>query len=241
VKVRRFKPDLVIFFEAVNDLVRSFSPPWFALGSFKPDYSHYLGPYSGLAGPQVRFAGATTRWLTWSYLRKVIYREPDPRGHRDPDNVARLAARMRPIDQPAFRSLPSFREYVDALVHAVQSDGHRIFVASQASLYRSDLSQEEERLLFFGPVMCGDGETYPSTEAMKNGMRLFNESAREIATARGVRFLDFDAAVPKTSAYFSDDAHLRRDGNVILARVAADAIDADNLIDRARKTSTSDR
>jgi lysophospholipase L1-like esterase len=241
VKVRRFKPDLVIFFEAINDLVRSFSPPWFALGSFKPDYSHYLGPYIGLAGPEVRFTGAATRWLTWSYFRKVLHGEPDPRGHRDPDNVARLAALMRPVDQPAFRSLPSFREYVDALVHAVEADGHRIFVASQASLYRSDLSREEERLLFFGPVMAGDGETYPSTEAMKNGMRLFNEAAREIARARGVRFLDFDAAVPKTSAHFSDDAHLRRAGNEILARLAADAIDADNLVDRARKTAAPDR
>ena len=40
---------------------------------------------------------------------------------------------------------------------------------------------DEERLLFFGPLMCGDGKTYPSTEAMKNGMRMFNESARAIA------------------------------------------------------------
>ena len=234
IKVRRFKPDLVIFFEALNDLTRSFSPPWLALGDFKPDYSHYLGPYSGLVGPEVRFVGPPSRWLTWSYLRKAIRREPDPRGHRDPDNVARMAALMRPIDNPAFRSLPSFREYVEALIHAVQSDGSRIFVGSQGSLYRSDLSSDEARLLFFGPLMCGDGTTYPSTEAMKNGMRMFNESARDIAATRGVRFLDFDAAVPKTASYFTDDAHLTRAGNEILARVAADAIDAENLVERAR-------
>ena len=237
VKVRRFKPDLVIFFEALNDLTRSFSPPWFALGDFKPDYSHYLGPYIGLVGPEVRFTGPPSRWLTWSYLRKAIRQEPDPRGHRDPDNVARLASLMRPIDNPAFRSLPSFRGYVDALIHAVQSDGGTIFVASQGSLYRNDLSRDEERLLFFGPVMCGDGKTYPSTEAMKKGMLMFNESARAIAAARGVRFLDFDAAVPKTSAYFTDDAHLTREGNEILARVAADAIDAEKLIGRTRSPS----
>ena len=240
VKVRRFKPDLVIFFEALNDLVRSFSPPWLALGDFKPDYSHYLGPYIGLVGPEVRFTGPPT-WLTWSYLRKAIRREPDPRGHRDADNVARLAAGMRPIDNPAFRSLPSFREYADALVHAVQADGRTIFVASQPSLYRSDLSPEEQRVLFFGPLMCGDGTTYPSMEAMKNGMQRFNEAAREIARARGVRFIDFEAAVPKTTAYFTDDAHLSRAGNEILARLAADAIDADQLIERARKTATSSR
>jgi lysophospholipase L1-like esterase len=237
IKVKRFKPDLVIFFEALNDLTRSFSPPWLALGDFKPDYSHYLGPYIGLVGPEVRFTGWPSRWLTWSYLRKAFRGEPDPRGHRDPDNVARLAALMRPVDRPAFRSLPRFREYVDTLVRTVQADGATIFVGSQASLYRSDLAPEESRLLFFGPIMCGDGSTYPSTEALKNGMRLFNEAAREIAGARGVRFLDFEAAVPKTPTYFTDDAHLTRAGNEILARVAADAIDADDLIGRATRQS----
>jgi hypothetical protein len=66
---------------------------------------------------------------------------------------------------------------------------------------------------------------------------MFNESARAIAAARGVRFLDFDAAVPKTSAYFTDDAHLTREGNEILARIAADAIDAEQLIGRTRSPS----
>jgi lysophospholipase L1-like esterase len=234
IRVRRFKPDLVIFFEALNDLTRSFSPPWLAFGDFKPDYSHYLGPYIGLLGPDVRFTSPPTWSLTWSYLRRAIRGEPDPRDHRDADNVAKLAALMRPVDRPAFRSLPSFREYVDALVHAVQTDGHAIIVASQASLYRTDLSSEEQRVLFFAPIMCGDGKTYPSIAAMMNGMRLFNDAAREVASARHVRFVDFDTGVPKTLANFTDDAHLTRAGNEILARLAADAIDADGLIGRAK-------
>jgi lysophospholipase L1-like esterase len=237
VKVRRFKPDLVIFFEALNDLTRSFSPPWLAVGAFKPDYSHYLGPYIGLTGPHVKFAGPPSGWLTWSYLRKTLGGEPDPRNHRDPDNVARLASRMRAVDDPPFLSLPSFREYVDALVHAVRSDGHAMLVASQPFLVRPDLAEDERRLLFFGPLMCGDGTTYPSNAAMERGLRLYNEAAREIAHARGVRFVDFEAAVPKTAAYFSDDAHLRRAGNEILAKLAADAIDADGLIARAQRSS----
>jgi lysophospholipase L1-like esterase len=229
-RVRRFKPDLVIFFEALNDLTRSFAPPWLAIGEFKHDYSHYLGPFVGLLGPDVRFVPPPSRWLTWSYLRRAIRGEPDPRGHRDPDNVARMAALMRAVDRPTFHSLPPFREYVDRLVEAVRTDGTTIFVGSQASLYRSDLSPDESRLLFFGPLMCGDGDTYPSTEAMLNGMRAFNQAARQIAAARRVRFLDFDAAVPKTTEYFTDDAHLTRAGNDILARLAADAIDEADLI-----------
>jgi hypothetical protein len=42
--------------------------------------------------------------------------------------------------------------------------------------------------------------------------------------------------VPKTASYFSDDAHLLRAGNEILAKLAADAIDADDLIVRALRS-----
>lgn len=238
VKVRRFKPDLVVFFEAMNDLTRSFSPPWLAIDQFKPDYSHYLGPYIGLTGPNVRFAGPPSRWLTWSYLRQLIYREPDPRNHRDPDNVARLAAQMQAVESPAFVSLPSFREYVDALIHAVQSDSGRIIVGSQPFLYRTDLTADERRLLFFGPIMCGDGKTYPSADAMRRGMTAYNDAAREAANRRGVRFVDFEAAVPKDMEHFSDDVHMRRPANEILARLVADAIDAEGLIRPTRPSGS---
>ena len=33
--VRQFEPDLIIVFEAINDLYRSFSPRWWAVGEFK--------------------------------------------------------------------------------------------------------------------------------------------------------------------------------------------------------------
>ena len=61
-------------------------------------------------------------------------------------------------------------------------------------------------------------------------MAIYNDAAREVAVARHVEFLDFEGAVPKTAEYFSDDVHMRRAANVILATVAADAIDRAGLI-----------
>jgi hypothetical protein len=49
-----------------------------------------------------------------------------------------------------------------------------------------------------------------------------------------VPYLDFEAAVPKTLEYFSDDVHLRKPANAILAKIAADAIDAARLIDASQ-------
>ncbi len=224
-KVRRFNPDLVIYFEAINDLTRSFSPPWLARGEFKPDYSHYLGPYTRLTGPDVQFLFTPSSWLTMNVVRRLFRGDPDPFGHRDPENVAKMAARMRAVDNPAFKSLPHFRDYSDALVQAVQRNGQRIIVASQPSLYRADNTPEERRLLYFAPLMCADGETYPSHAAMMRGMRFYNDALRDLAAARGATFVDFEAAVPRTAEHFSDDVHLRRTGNAILAKVAADAID----------------
>ena len=48
--VRQFEPDLIVVFEAINDLYRSFSPPWWAVGEFRPDYSHYSGSVHPLPG-----------------------------------------------------------------------------------------------------------------------------------------------------------------------------------------------
>lgn len=235
VEVRRFNPDLVIVFEAINDLTRSFSPPWLAHGDYKPDYSHYLGPYSRFYGPGVGFIDRPSAPLTWAWLRHWMTGEPDPFNIRDADNVAKVAARLQPTDTPVFRSLPSFRLYLDSILQAVQSDGHVVMAASQPYVYRPDLAAEDQRHLYFAPLMCADHGMCPSLLAMVRGMQEYNAVARQVAEARNVPFIDFEAAVPKTFEYFSDDVHMRRSANEILARVAADAIDAAHLVETAAR------
>lgn len=230
-RVRQFDPDIVVFFEAINDLVRSFSPPWWAKGDFQPDYSHYLGPYIRFTGPDVEFLDGPTSWLTWRIVKRWMLGEPSPYNQRDPDNVAKMAARMHPTDQPAFRSLPSFKRFYETLVEAVLADHHRLIMASQPFIYRTTLTADERRLLWFPPLLCADHGTYPSVEAMVRGMEAYNAAARDLAAAHHVPFLDFEAAVPKTPDYFSDDVHLRQAANAILAKTVADYIDSQKLIE----------
>lgn len=230
VAVRQYQPDLVIFFEAINDMVRSFSPPWLAKGDFKPDYSHYLGPYAHMLGPNSTFVDASSSWLTWNTLTAWFKGSPDPFNIRDPNNVAKIQAGLRVIDTADFRSLPSFRQYSEAIIHYVKSDGHAIMTASQPSIYRPNLSPEEKRLLWFGPLLCADHGACPSIAAMTRGIDSYNATARELAAANKVPFIDFASAVPKTAEYFVDDVHMKKAGNAILARKAADAIGAAGLI-----------
>lgn len=228
-RVRRYHPDIVIVFEAINDLTRSFSPPWWATGEFQPDYSHYLGPYSRFAGPEIEFAHPSS-WLAISLAQRALSGEPTPFNHRDAANVAKVAASMRAIDDPEFKSLASFREYYESLIRALQADGTTVFMASQPFIYREDLNDEERSKLYFAPLMCADKGTYPSLAAMTRGMADFNNAARQLAAARNVTFMDFEAKVPKTLEHFTDDVHMTKKANAILAGVAADAIDAAHLI-----------
>ena len=59
---------------------------------------------------------------------------------------------------------------------------------------------------------------------MAAGLRRFNEAAREIASANGVPFLDFEAAVPKDGRHFSDDVHMTAAAILNVVLNARDAI-----------------
>ncbi len=234
-RVRRFDPDLIVFYEAINDLVRSFAPPWFAHGDFQHDYSHYLGPYARLAGPDAEM-GAPRSWLdgwfAWRTLTRRLQHQPSPFNQRDADNVARLAAQMTQTGTPDFRSLASFQEFYATLIRDVRADGRPIIVASQPYLYSPTLPDAGRRLLYFAPIFCAEHGTYPSMAAMIRGMDLFNGTARSVADAQHVPFVDLVSVVPKTAEYFSDDVHLRGSGNRIVATRLADTIDALGLLRR---------
>jgi lysophospholipase L1-like esterase len=224
-RVRRFAPDVVIAFEAVNDLCRSFSPSWWADGPFKADYSHYYGPLIRLRGLEAGFvdppaSNVFANLLIWRRARE-LFGAPSPYDVT-PDGLRRLRQALRPVPVSEFVSLPSFRANIEALVRAIRSDGHTLVLASQPFLYSESLTADDRAKLLFGPVFCAEGRTFPDDASMAAGLRRFNEAAREIASANGVPFLDFEAAVPKDGRHFSDDVHMTAAANEILAKLAFD-------------------
>jgi lysophospholipase L1-like esterase len=232
--VRQFEPDLIVVFEAINDLYRSFSPPWWAVGEFRPDYSHYLGPYIRFLGPDVWHRASSSRWsladlLVWQRLREELLGDPSPYRF-DAGNLGRLRSRLRPRTVTTFRSLDSYRSYYELLIRNIQADRRPVIMASQASIYSDALPADVRDSLFFAHVFCAENGFYPTMESMMSGMQTFNASARALAEAKDVQFLDFERAIPKTRAYFSDDVHLTAAGNEILARLVFDKIVGQSLI-----------
>jgi lysophospholipase L1-like esterase len=228
-RVRAFSPDLVIVFHAVNDLCRSFSPSWWATSPYQPDYGHYYGPLMRLRGLEGGFfdppsSNPLANLLLWRKT-KELFGTPSPYDVT-PAGVGRLRAALRAVDVAPedFRSLPSFRANLERLARHVRADGADVVLASQPSHYPEGLTDEERQQLFFGPVFCAENGTFPSDESMRRGMARYNEVARDVAAQLGTPFLDFDAAVPRTTEYFSDGVHMKDAAYEILARMAFDWI-----------------
>lgn len=234
-RVRRYHPDLILVVHGINDLYRGFSPPAFASGPFRPDYGHYQGPYARFKGPdEAPLVHAPlwppSRWLIWQQVRTTLGGEPRPYDHR-PDNVRRLLAHLQPRHIEEFRALPSFRGFYELLLANVRTDRVPIVVGSHPSLYRLDLDADARALLLFAPVFANEAGGYPDLESMTRGMALFNDTARTLAGEQHVPFVDFAAVVPRTAEYFTDDVHLRKAGNEVLAQTFGDWI-AGHLKDR---------
>jgi lysophospholipase L1-like esterase len=242
-RVRQFEPDLIVVFEAMNDLYRSFSPPWWAVGEFRPDYSHYLGPYIRFLGPHVGPRASPSRWsvselLVWRRLQEDLLGEPSP--YRiDAGNLGKLRSRLRPRTVTTFQSLDSYRNYYELLIRNIQADRRPVIMASQAFLYSQALPPDVLDSLFFAHVFCAENGFYPTMESMMSAMRMFNDAARTLADAKDVPFLDFERAVPKTREYFSDDVHLTAAGNEILARMVFDWIVGHSLISTRSLSSSA--
>ena len=226
-RVRRYHPDLILVVHGINDLYRSFSPPAFASGPFQPDYGHYQGPYAGFKGPTATFNGDAlplvhapfwppTRWLVYQQARAKLTGAPRPFDN-GPDNVRKLMAELQPRQIDQFRALPSFKNFCELLIARVRTDGVPIVVGSHPSLYRPDLDDATRALLLFAPVFANEDGGYPDLVSMTRGMAQFNGTARTIAAEQRIPFIDFAAVVPRTAEYFTDDVHLRKAGNEVLA------------------------
>ena len=139
-----------------------------------------------------------------------------------------------------FPSLDSYRNYYELLIRNIQADRRPVIMASQAFIYSEALPPDVRDSLFFAYVFCAENGFYPTMESMMGAMRTFNAAAQALAEAKNVPFLDFERAVPKTRAYFSDDVHLTAAGNEILARMVFDWIVGHSLI-AARSPSSSER
>lgn len=237
-----FSPDLAIIFHGINDLVRSFSPDMFGQGPYWPDYRHYYGAATNLATHGARTGllvrAATGHWCSDLRFDQVRLVGPEGRGLRGMRTLFYPKAREIEIDEWA--SLPAFERNLRDFVSIARSKQIEVLLATQAALYRDDLTAAEQQLLGFPRSHYFDGQR-ASLHSMVEGMRQFNVATRRIAGANDVELVDLERRMPKTTDYLYDDVHYTPAGNELIGNAFADAIIETMLVDRVMRSRREER
>jgi lysophospholipase L1-like esterase len=218
-RVKDYRPDVVILYHGINDLLRSFAPAHLAFGAPRPDYGHYYGPIARLAfGRHGKAPIPTPHLLDWMLEPGRLYSDLD---------------RTTPTRVDHFPSLAPFERNLRSLADATVADGVRLVLATQPYLYRDDLTPEEAGTLWMAERLgAGSGAgkgVHPDRESMARGMAAFNAATRRVAHERGVPWIELAEAVPKDLTHFVDGVHYTEAGNERVAEAVFEGLLAGGL------------
>ncbi|NCC51402.1 MAG: SGNH/GDSL hydrolase family protein [Spartobacteria bacterium] len=210
-----FNPDIMVICHNINDIYRSFSPPDFARQGYEHDYSHFYGPVARMVEayfkqpPLVRIHSQLVRRVMELYGSRLFsdFRRP------------------RPVEQANLLSRDDFRRNLTRLTRLLKADGVRVFLATEPSIYRHDLSREEEQALWMNKRFCRvTPGTYLGAGAMADAMTAYNTDIKAIAEQEQAPLIDLDAAIPRSLEYFHDDCHYTEKGHEAVARIISDQL-----------------
>ena len=212
-RVMPFHPDIVIIYQAYNDLKAVQNDI-----AFKPDYSHiHEVPYGFHHRPSF-----LTRWLNHSmfYVRaRNKYREfMQNRGIVQKENeTAKLSS------LPVIAEI-TFEQHMQALAAVAQSGGAEVILSSFATLHDPDkdysrgdvilqLSELQRNELYaiqhFVPGLTING--------VFQGIGRYNWILRKVAEELGAGWVDNANKIPHEDMYFVDRVHFSREGAAMMA------------------------
>jgi lysophospholipase L1-like esterase len=230
---REFSPDIVLTFHGINDLVRSFESDLFAEGEYRQDYRHYFGAVANLARPNKTarkfFNTAAGHWCSDFRFQQVRLAGPEGKGVNG--ILTMFFPKSEPVEITHWRSLPAFERNLREFVRIAKEADMEVVLATQPSLYRNDLSAEDQEVIVFAKSHQFDGK-HASLASLVSGMEQFNDTTRKIAAKEDVLLVELDKAMPKTTEYMYDDVHFTRKGNELVAKEIGDALVATRLIPR---------
>ena len=209
-KIKDYHPDMIIMWNGINDMYRSFAPQRFAFGKFQSDYSHFYGSISKMVLQYFKPSSFVEFHLfSATYLLRAFYTKI---------SVDKLVIkRMKPVEISEFQSLEPFARNTISFVQNAKLDGVQLILATQPVLYREGLNQKELDSLWVFQTMCNENGKYPSLKSVTLAMNEFNQKTRSIAQTYNIPLIDLDAKMPKTSQYLWDDCHYTKEGNTLVA------------------------
>jgi lysophospholipase L1-like esterase len=116
--------------------------------------------------------------------------------------------------------IAAYRDRLRAIVAAAKSRNLPLVVVDQPTLFRPDLTPEEERRLWF--LRRADG-TYLPARRMRELMDRFNAATRDVAAEQGVTLVRL-SELDGESELFYDDCHFSEAGAEAVARRVAEGV-----------------
>jgi lysophospholipase L1-like esterase len=223
-EVRAFRPDVVVAYHGINDLVRSLSPDTWASGPYRDDYGHYLGPAAALVKREARWGFIRMRYgHCFSDLLCDQVRVLGPTGEGTQGFRSMFFAKSREVDVREWPSLAAFRRNLEDFVAVARAAEIEVVFGTQPALYRADIPPAEREVLWMPLAHQQDG-TRPSVAALAAGLDRFNATTRDVAERTGARFVDLALRVPKDLAHLYDDVHFTPQGATVVGEALAEAV-----------------
>ena len=228
--------DAVVLLVGVNDLAsrlkqdESYDPNFMSRAEAEP--ALLARSFKVAPDPALPFYKKTALWRLLRDAKAAVIRAWDDEGEtQDAAGVAYVRWREHRRDAPSIRQTlpnlkPALEEYarnLNTIIDLARARHARLILMTQPTLWRRDMTPELSGLLWMGGVgnfQKEAGMEYYSTDALADGMALYNETLLKVCRERGVECLDLAALIPKDTTAFYDDCHFNEGG----ARLVAEAI-----------------
>jgi lysophospholipase L1-like esterase len=224
-----YDPDMVVLLVGVNDLAGRLR------GGARDDDADLAMAFQVTPGETSGVRWKNDPWFkrtrVWGALRALKYNWLNRALEQDREGKATESWRemrrrgRRTSELPDLESaLEEYRGNLTRIVELVRRRGAEPILMTQPTLWRTDLTEAEERLLWMGGV--GDfrtepGAVYYTADALAQGMDLYNRALLQVCRELSARCFDAASILPKTTAMFFDDCHFTDEGNLFLGRAVA--------------------
>ena len=208
--IQDLQPDLIIMFEAQNDLITSCTMPLLASRPFRRDYGHFYGWLARLRYPETfeKFLSS----FFFADLRAPV---------------------LTPIPFTDFQSRDPYQRNLETFIKISRSNGAALILANQAHCFSAvdggDATEARANILKFMLTLPVDEKHYADEKSWYAGMELFNRIAQQTAEKFNVPFVDQAAVFKGKQQLFRDEVHLIPEGTALLARLFFNEVVRQNI------------
>jgi lysophospholipase L1-like esterase len=202
--LRKYKPDMIIVMENINDLLHNADFSIFANGSFREDYGSFMGPITRMIKHK-----SFAEHLVFM-IRHLWYSD-----------------KFEEVNTSSFPGLVSFRRNISTIAQLARIDSIPLVLMTQPNIYKESMSREElAQLEMLNMEAAGNGKRWTYNTAL-HGLQQYNEKIIEVASAENVKLIDLEKKIPKQTKYFYDDVHYKSEAYDLIAKVLSDEIELD--------------